>query len=52
VLIRHLVQYARDERVGGLIIYDLGGGFLESTFPDRDRLLQAVKKAVSGTHHK
>ena len=44
------IQYTRDKHIGGVIIWELGGGYLPSSFPNRDRLLQAVKQALgSGT---
>src|SRR3989442_6023330 len=42
------VQYTRDKGIGGVIIWELGGGYLPSSFPNRDRLLQAVKQALGG----
>ncbi|HYQ87074.1 MAG TPA: glycosyl hydrolase family 18 protein, partial [Bacteroidota bacterium] len=42
------VQYTRDKGIGGVIIWELGGGYLPASFPNRDRLLQAVKQALGG----
>ncbi|MGH2567297.1 MAG: glycosyl hydrolase family 18 protein [Bacteroidota bacterium] len=39
------VDYARAKGLGGVFIWELGGGQLPSQFPNRDRLLQAVKMA-------
>ncbi|TLY29750.1 MAG: glycoside hydrolase family 18 protein [Ignavibacteria bacterium] len=38
------VQYTRDKGIGGVIIWELGGGYLPSSFPNRDRLLQARRR--------
>ena len=45
---RKKVEYARSKGIGGIIIWELGGGYLPGTFPNRDRLLQAVKQAIGG----
>ena len=45
---RHKVAYARDKGIAGVFIWELGGGFLPEGYPERDRLLQSVKKATGG----
>lgn len=45
---REKVRYARDQGLGGVFIWELGGGYLPTGTPDRDRLLQAIKNAVLG----
>jgi chitinase len=47
-MIRAKVQYARSTGLGGIFIWDLGGGYLPAGVPERDRLLHAAKKAVHG----
>ncbi|HEV8538635.1 MAG TPA: glycosyl hydrolase family 18 protein [Bacteroidota bacterium] len=42
------VQYAKTKGIGGTIIWELGGGYLPGSFPNRDRLLKAVKQAFGG----
>jgi|ERR1051326_1403278 chitinase len=43
---RAKVQYVHDNGLGGIFIWELGGGYLPESYPRRDRLLQAVKNAV------
>jgi chitinase len=45
-MIKAVVKFIKDNNIGGLIIYDLGGGYLSSKYSPRDPLLQAVKRAV------
>ncbi len=45
---RSKVEYARGKGIGGVFIWELGGGYLPATFSERDRLLQAVKQAALG----
>lgn len=40
------IAYARSRGIGGVFIWELGGGQLPAQFPNRDRLLQAVKIAA------
>lgn len=40
------IEYARSKGIGGVIIWELGGGQLPSSYPARDRLLKAVKNAA------
>jgi len=40
------IAYMKENSLGGFIIYDLGGGYLPAGYPERDQLLQALKKAV------
>lgn len=42
---RRKIDYVRENRLGGVIIWELGGGWEPKADP-RDRLLQAVKSAV------
>ncbi len=42
---RRKIEYVRSQQLGGVIIWELGGGWDPKGSP-RDRLLQAVKKAV------
>ncbi len=41
------VEYVRNKNIGGVIIWELGGGYLRDGLPERDRLLQAVKRAAN-----
>lgn len=43
---RKKVEYVRENGLGGVFIWELGGGFLSPKFKNRDRLLKAVKDAV------
>jgi chitinase len=43
---QHKISYVRERKLGGVIIWELGGGWQPKGEP-RDRLLQAVKKAVT-----
>ena len=45
---RSKVEYAKSKGIGGIFIWELGGGYLPATFPERDRLLRAVKAATMG----
>jgi chitinase len=45
---RSKVEYAVSKGIGGVFIWELGGGYLPGTFSERDRLLQAVKQATAG----
>ena len=40
------VEFARARGIGGVFIWELGGGRLPNGYPGRDRLLQAVKNAA------
>ena len=42
------IAYARDNGLGGVFIWELGGGYLSEGHSHRDRLLQAVKNASRG----
>ena len=44
---RSKVEYAVSKGIGGVFIWELGGGYLPGTFSERDRLLQAVKQATA-----
>ncbi|MBI2428638.1 MAG: T9SS type A sorting domain-containing protein [Ignavibacteriales bacterium] len=43
---RMKMEYVRSKGIGGVIIWELGGGMLPKNFTNRDRLLQSVKKAM------
>lgn len=44
------VEYARNQNLGGVIIWELSGGFRENQPPgERDQLLQKVKQTVKGS---
>ncbi|HWP82865.1 MAG TPA: glycoside hydrolase family 18 protein [Bacteroidota bacterium] len=43
------VAYARSKGLGGVFIWELGGGYMPASFQQRDRLLQAIKHTVAGT---
>lgn len=43
------VEYARSKGIGGVFIWELGGGQLPVSYPSRDRLLQSIKTAVQTT---
>ena len=45
-----MVSYARNRGLGGVMIFDLGSGYLTSQTTNRDPLLQAVKQAVLSPH--
>ena len=48
-LVREKVQYARSHGLGGMIVWELGGGYRAGQpAGQKDVLLQAVKKAASG----
>lgn len=47
---REKIAYAREQRLGGVFIWELGGGYLSEDHPQRDHLLQAVKSAAFGTN--
>lgn len=40
------IEYARSKGIGGVFIWELGGGQLPAGYPARDRLLRAVKNAA------
>ncbi|MBI5021932.1 MAG: T9SS type A sorting domain-containing protein [Ignavibacteriales bacterium] len=44
--INRIVQFAHDSSAGGIIIWNIGEGYLPSQYLERDRMLQAVKNAV------
>ncbi|MDI6802811.1 MAG: glycosyl hydrolase family 18 protein [Bacteroidota bacterium] len=44
--IHRIIQYARDSSMGGVILWNIGEAYLPSKYPNRDRMLQFVKKAV------
>lgn len=41
-----IVNYVKSISGGGVILWELGGGYLSSGYANRDRLLQAVKTAA------
>ncbi|MBI3787776.1 MAG: T9SS type A sorting domain-containing protein [Ignavibacteriales bacterium] len=43
------VEYARNKGIGGVFIWELGGGQLPASYTSRDRLLQSIKTAVLAT---
>jgi chitinase len=43
------VNYVHEHGLGGIFIWELGGGRLPEGYPERDPLLQAVKNAVHTT---
>jgi chitinase len=46
------VNYVRNKKIGGIIIWELGGGFFaDNPVGHKDPLLQAVKKDVFNTTH-
>ena len=45
---RAKIAYAK-ANIGGVIFFNLEDGYLPSSYPNRDRLLQAVKQAFFGT---
>ncbi|MBI3003821.1 MAG: T9SS type A sorting domain-containing protein [Ignavibacteriales bacterium] len=49
VTCREKIEFAREAGLGGVIIWELGGGQLPPSFQYRDRLLQAVKYTLSRT---
>ncbi|MBA4313297.1 MAG: hypothetical protein C0417_11785 [Chlorobiaceae bacterium] len=44
--IKRIVRYVRDSSAGGIIIWNIGEGYLPSQYLERDRMLQSVKNAV------
>lgn len=40
------VGFVREKGLGGVMIWELGGGYLPASFSKRDRLLQAIKHSV------
>lgn len=44
------VEFANNKGIGGVFIWELGGGQLPSDYPVRDRLLQAIKNAHQQTN--
>ncbi|MDP2209328.1 MAG: glycosyl hydrolase family 18 protein [Bacteroidota bacterium] len=47
--IHRIIQYARDSSMGGVILWNIGEAYLPSKYPNRDRMLQFVKKAVNSS---
>jgi GH18 family chitinase len=44
--IKRIIQFVRDSSAGGVIVWNIGEGYLPSQYLERDRMLQAVKNAV------
>ncbi|HTR81126.1 MAG TPA: glycosyl hydrolase family 18 protein [Bacteroidota bacterium] len=42
------IDYVKNKGIGGVIIWELGGGMLPEQFKNRDRLLQTIKMALQG----
>ncbi len=47
--VKKKIDYVRQKGIGGVIIWELGGGMLTANFSNRDRLLQTVKMAFQNT---
>lgn len=43
---RMKLEYVRSKGIGGVIVWELGGGMLPSNFANRDRLLKSVGRAM------
>lgn len=43
------LDYVKQKGLGGVIIWELGGGMLPSAYPNRDRLLQTVKMGLNNS---
>ncbi|MBI4427526.1 MAG: hypothetical protein HY562_00225, partial [Ignavibacteriales bacterium] len=52
VMCKEKIEFARSQGLGGVIIWELGGGQLPSAYTYRDRLLQSVKYTLLRTAEK
>ena len=46
VAVKQIVRYAKDNALGGIFIWEFGGGYLPPQYSDRHRLLKATKQAL------
>lgn len=46
---RMKMEYVKSKGIGGVIIWELGGGMLPGRYTNRDRLLQTVKTALTNS---
>ncbi len=47
--VKKKIDYVRQKGLGGVIIWELGGGMLPASFSNRDRLLQTVTMGLQGS---